>query len=1354
MAKREAGTIYISLQFATEKLQKGIVNVDREMKSLSNRMKQHGTAMSLAITAPLAIIGRSAVKSFAEFDHAMRTSVAFMGQAGKAMKRELVDNAMKMSTVSTFTSKQVAEGYGALAQAGLEAAEALKVMPVVAQFATVSQTNLSDSTLKLVQIQTALGLSTKDLGRIGDVITRAATDSTVSVEELSTALSSSLGGALRINNVSLETGAAMLEAFAQQGIKGAKAGTALSIVLREMGLKAIKNAEAFKRANRDVFDSCGHIKNPIGVLQALEEKLSKLSSKDQIKQLHDLGFTLKNIGFVQSLIGMGDSMAYFEERNRTANGTMKTMNDEILASFMSKMTILGNRLTNVAIVIGEDLYPAVLSISTAMVEFAESFKDLPEWLRKTAEWTAILAAGIGPLIFTIGLLTNAVRTLLVLFVKGPILLALRAIALLVITFGGIPVAVTAALLAATASFVYFWDDIKLGADGFARNFTKLFNDWVDSWGGAFGLIKDGFDALIFFIADRFMDMINMFKKNILFIKGMFDEPEKTAPPARYNPEAVAITADDFVNFTAQRALVSSTKELGEAISKVAEQKKRDALVTLEDSEANKKLEDAYTRLKREVRDANQSLAEFRLDKSIEDAIKNLDQVSFERLQAELYKSVYDSTLEGIEAGLRGKPEAIEKARLAATQAIEKNLEEQKDANTRAMKDLEDKQKEAHKNAVDFWEQQIDDAISGKSKTTWKEDFTELAKGFGAELAAAISGGMDKGGKDGLKGIGGMLAELITGKKGSSSETGNGAVPELPGGASGIFDSIKESLGFGKPTATDSAHQAGIEGPGHQDGSFNQVFPGQSADADAALTTEEAHNAGIQGPGGESGAFNSGANPGMFDSAGGSEYIGPVIAAFNAKKIDKANKDNSGTGAAIGGGIGAFFGGPIGAKIGAAVGKMIGSMLKWGSQDKGTLLRESFETYMFKAFQKLDSVSFFDAAGKLQATKSEDYRFQLGSNNRFNQGFVDENGNATNWADKLNAMADKTRGTFVGLGEAMEEVMGIEEDMGGQFAFLFAENFKTIDNARLFVQQFGMDLEEVTEKMVEAGRTGEMSWAEVQIAVDGLTEAFKPGLEAVGAVGAAFKELMESGGRGIPALKAIKDIAVEAIEAGLTIDTLKKKLLSEGYSETDAEALMIAMRERGIKTLEEMANASDMLAGSVVASVNANSEAMRESWASMKADLDGVTKQLKEIPDKIVSNIELNVNANLSDDARKVIESGAGNGVSVPGVTKFAKGGLISRPSYFGMSGGIGLAGEAGHEFLMPAARLPDGSMGVRAMGGKGVGGGDVNITVYAPNAAPGMEQKIAESIRRMKGDIVAEAVNTSDRFRDRGGRRS
>lgn len=53
----------------------------------------------------------------------------------------------------------------------------------------------------------------------------------------------------------------------------------------------------------------------------------------------------------------------------------------------------------------------------------------------------------------------------------------------------------------------------------------------------------------------------------------------------------------------------------------------------------------------------------------------------------------------------------------------------------------------------------------------------------------------------------------------------------------------------------------------------------------------------------------------------------------------------------------------------------------------------------------------------------------------------------------------------------------------------------------------------------------------------------------------------------------------------------------------------------------------------------------------------------------------------------------------PAVTPFAKGGVIATPSYFPLGRGLGVAGEAGAEAVLPLTRGSDGRLGVASNGG-------------------------------------------------------
>lgn len=94
------------------------------------------------------------------------------------------------------------------------------------------------------------------------------------------------------------------------------------------------------------------------------------------------------------------------------------------------------------------------------------------------------------------------------------------------------------------------------------------------------------------------------------------------------------------------------------------------------------------------------------------------------------------------------------------------------------------------------------------------------------------------------------------------------------------------------------------------------------------------------------------------------------------------------------------------------------------------------------------------------------------------------------------------------------------------------------------------------------------------------------------------------------------------------------------------------------------------------------------------------------------------------------------GGSTPPIVPFAAGGVIGTPGYFPLSGGFGLAGEAGPEAIMPLTRGADGRLGVATSGGA-----PANITVQI--ATPD-----AQSFRRSEAYVtgqIARAVARGQR---------
>lgn len=158
------------------------------------------------------------------------------------------------------------------------------------------------------------------------------------------------------------------------------------------------------------------------------------------------------------------------------------------------------------------------------------------------------------------------------------------------------------------------------------------------------------------------------------------------------------------------------------------------------------------------------------------------------------------------------------------------------------------------------------------------------------------------------------------------------------------------------------------------------------------------------------------------------------------------------------------------------------------------------------------------------------------------------------------------------------------------------------------------------------------------------------------------------------------------------------------------------------TVEKMRDNTQMLGISTVAFAKAISKAFTDATAGGK-QFDDVLKQLALRLSNLAVMQGLNPAAKgLANGLSKLFSnlfgetSDPSDVVGARSITPFAAGGVIASPAYFPLpSGGVGLAGEAGPEAIVPLTRGSDGRLGIAMNGGNA----QPNITVQI--ATPDMQ---------------------------------
>lgn len=117
----------------------------------------------------------------------------------------------------------------------------------------------------------------------------------------------------------------------------------------------------------------------------------------------------------------------------------------------------------------------------------------------------------------------------------------------------------------------------------------------------------------------------------------------------------------------------------------------------------------------------------------------------------------------------------------------------------------------------------------------------------------------------------------------------------------------------------------------------------------------------------------------------------------------------------------------------------------------------------------------------------------------------------------------------------------------------------------------------------------------------------------------------------------------------------------------------------------------------------------------------------------VKSVGGSLGSSLGTLASSLVASAEGNVFAGGRVKPFAKGGVVASPMLFPLQGGVGLAGEAGPEAIMPLQRGADGRLGV-------AGGGNA-----APNITFNVTARDADSFKRSETQIAAMLARVASR---------
>jgi TP901 family phage tail tape measure protein len=404
-----ASQLKIDIIAGIDKLSAALKDVESKFGALGDKLKNVGSTLSVAVTAPLVAIGAVAANEFATVEKGLREINSLFGLTGAeaeknfGMLTKVAEDASK--ELGILQSDVVPAMYNAIS-AGVPKENIFEFIKVAGKAAIGGVTDLNTSVDGLTSIINAFGLQMSDAESVADSMFAAVQGGKTTFKELSDSIFN-IAPAAAAAGVSMQEVNAAIAALTAGGTPTAVATTQIRAALTGLQrpsaeLDAIFQQLGFKTAQLAIE------KKGLGFALDAVKKASN-GSNGELQTL--LGST-EAVAAANVLAGTGAAKFSAElERQANSAGAAAQAAAEIDKSFGREMERTKVAANNLAISIGTTLAPALSALNGIIEKVIGFFSNLSPTAKTVLVVFASLAAAIGPILLGIGSFISLIPTL-------------------------------------------------------------------------------------------------------------------------------------------------------------------------------------------------------------------------------------------------------------------------------------------------------------------------------------------------------------------------------------------------------------------------------------------------------------------------------------------------------------------------------------------------------------------------------------------------------------------------------------------------------------------------------------------------------------------------------------------------------------------------------------------------------------------------------------------------------------------------------------------------------------------------------------------------------------------------------
>lgn len=361
-------------------LTKSVNGVNNKLDSIGKAAK---TAAKIATAAFAAVkIGdfvKDAVDTYSEFNQAMAETAGIAGATEDEYK-QLQAAAQEMGKRTTKTATEAAQALGYMSLAGWNVNDSISALEPVLRLSEATSMDLATCSDLVTDSMSALGLGVDDLTNYLNVAVQANNKSNTTAQALMEAMIG-CGGAAKSAGMDYKQTAAALGILANNGIKGAEAGTALNSMLVRMTTKDVAQ-KAFKELGVSIYDSSGAMRNMQDILVELNGAMSGLSQEQKNNYMAAIagtnyytqfGYLLE--GVAEGADGAASTWTQLTEAFDNSDGALDAMADTMTDTLPGAMAIFGSAVDDAKIRLCEVFAPLAKDAIKGVADVIPSITD-------------------------------------------------------------------------------------------------------------------------------------------------------------------------------------------------------------------------------------------------------------------------------------------------------------------------------------------------------------------------------------------------------------------------------------------------------------------------------------------------------------------------------------------------------------------------------------------------------------------------------------------------------------------------------------------------------------------------------------------------------------------------------------------------------------------------------------------------------------------------------------------------------------------------------------------------------------------------------------------------------------------